>query len=75
MAGTKVPYRIGSDLVIQDDVSRFGLHRLHIIHYRGMPDVEAQMQGVPRNAVKVHAWVWMDEKGTGHQVIVWKESE
>lgn len=75
MEAHPVPYRVGADLVIQDDISRFGLRRRHIIHHRGMPDIDAQMQGVRKDAVNVHSWAWMAKDGTGHQLIVWKEPQ
>ncbi len=74
MQDRPVPYFMGSDQVIEEEISRFGLHRRHLIHRHGVIDCEAQMQGVPKDAHCVHSWIWTDTAGTGHQVIVWKEN-
>lgn len=67
-----VPYSLGADRVILDDVSRLGLHRRHAVHYGGMPD-EALLLSVPKSAHHLAHWSWMDAKGIGHLYMVWRE--
>jgi len=73
MEGRRVPYMMGEDTVIEEEISCFGLHRRHLMHRHGMPDAGAQMQGIPKNAISVRGWTWIDEKDTGHLVLAWKE--
>lgn len=63
----------GGDRVMLDDTTRFGLRRMHIIRYGGLPDVDAWMGSlaIPKDRL-VSAWAFVHD-GTGHLWIVWKE--
>ncbi len=77
MSPRVMPYHLGADTVIEDDVSRYGLHQRHIIRIGAMPDVDANLQSLPRTVHFWRCWVWLgeDHRGRliGHQVIAWKE--
>lgn len=75
MSLTRTPYYIGQDTVIRDDVVKeTGLHRRHVIRRGAMPDVDGLRAYPPRGACVLGAWAWMNEKGTGHFYIVWRET-
>lgn len=68
MEQNKPVYLVGADRVVLDDVTRFGLHRKHIVRTGGMPDVTAWQETYPQADVQVY----MDAHGTGHLWIYWK---
>jgi hypothetical protein len=66
----KVIFTAGPDMVIVDDVTRYGLHRRHIVRLGGFPD-EAWLDTV--EDARVHAWQYMDDHNVGHLWMAWKE--
>ena len=68
-----VPYYLGVDQVIRDDLNSNGWRRRHMIHKGKMVDVDALMMSLPKAAKRVYPVAWMGEDGTGHLYIVWKE--
>ncbi len=71
----RVPYWMGSDQVIEEEISRFGLHRRELIRRHGCPDIEMQLQGVPHGARLLHGWTWTDQRDVTHLVLAWKEQQ
>jgi len=72
MKGTfeKPLYLVGSDRVLIDDVTQYGLHRKHIVRKGAMPDLTSWVY--PAHA---EVFVFMSENGIGHLWIFWKESK
>lgn len=60
----------GGDLLMVDDVTRYGLHRRHIVRYGGLPDLDGWLTTVPD--VQIYGWIYMVED-VGHLWLVWKE--
>lgn|GEM_PF-4059585 len=63
---------VAGDQLILDDVTRYGLHRRHVIRYGGPPDVEGWRMTVPERA---RHWSYVDERQVGHLWMAWKEKE
>jgi hypothetical protein len=62
---------VGKDRLILEDVTRFGLHRRHVVCFAGLPD-PSWIMTAPKDA-DVNAWSYTDEIGIGHLWICWKE--
>ena len=60
----------GPDRLIQDDVSRAGLRRRHIIRLGKLPDL-AWLEAITREQADVSYWAFMDGSGIGHLYIAW----
>ena len=60
--------RIGTDWV-EDYVSEYGLHVLHIYRSLNVPDVNAWLESYPQ----ARSWIYIDDEGTGHLWLAWKE--
>jgi len=61
----------GEDYLILDDVSRYGLHRRHIVREGDLPD--PSWVEVLQKKEKVQAWGYMDDQNIGHLWITWKD--
>lgn len=62
--------QVGDDYLIKDDVSRFGLHRRHVIREGGLPDVS--WVETQKKTAEVSYWMYMDDKDIGHLWMTWK---
>lgn len=62
-------YWVAGDRVLIDDVTRYGLHRKHVVRSGGMPDIETWRQAFPQ----ADSQVYMDQDGTGHLWLYWKK--
>jgi hypothetical protein len=63
---------VGPDRLILDNVSRFGLHRRHVICYGDLPDAEAWL-GAVKTEARIDAWIFMDDCQIGHLWFCWKD--
>ena len=64
-------YWVNNDRVLIDDVTRYGLHRKHVIRPHGMPDVQAWTRAFPQ----AQYLVYVSKDGTGHLWLYWKDKE
>ena len=62
-------YWVDGDRVMIDDVTRYGLHRKHIVRSGAMPNVESWGASFPQATQAAY----MDEHGNGHLWLFWKE--
>lgn len=65
---------IGADRLIQDDTSRFGIRRRHIIRRGDLPD-PAWLAEVEKEHPAAAHWFYMDANEIGHLYIAWKEGD
>jgi len=65
---------IGPDRLVEDDVTRYGLHRRHVVRLGGLPD-DSWLDLVPADARMVNGWRYMDGNDIGHLWICWKETK
>ncbi len=63
-------YWVNGDHVLLDDVTRYGLHRKHIVRPGGVPDVDAWRLAFPQARIQLY----QDQAGAWHLWLYWKES-
>jgi len=62
---------VGPDRLILEDTTRYGLHRMHIIRFGELPDVDGWRRSVP-DGLTIYRLAFIHQ-GIGHLWMVWKE--
>lgn len=63
---------MGTDWLVLDDTTRYGLRRKHIVRHGGLPDL-SWVEVVRKDHPGARAWRFLDAHDIGHLYIVWKE--